>query len=227
MNQVLFVSSEWADANVLCIGGNAAEYGPHEYNWYDEAAPYLFVSYDGGRSKAFLDCSGGGLTSAGDEAHLEINHIAETSIRVPNVPIVALRSDAGTSNVWSIDAWGAAQTNTGCEWRTDAVGGFTAEMADGEIFIASQVNATGDATVETTSLEKDILPRGTLISALERDEKEQVVRAILYGEMTLIDLHIKEEAYSTDGESYADQIMGVFCKVDFAQQKKDPSTGVL
>ena len=141
--QVLFASSEWADANVLCIGGNADEYGPHEYNWYNEAVPYLFVSYDAGRSKAFLDCSsGGGLTSAGDEAHLEINHIAGSNIRMSGAPIVAFQDEAGKSSLWSIDAWGAAQTNSGCEWRTDAVD-FTAELTAGEDFSSQMDELVG------------------------------------------------------------------------------------
>ena len=216
--QVLFTSSAWDNAQAICIGGNAAEYGPNdEYAWYNDAASYLFVSYNGGRSKAFLDCTSGGLVLAGDEAHLEINHIAETNNRTPNVPIVALRSGADTSALWSIDAGGAAWTNSGCQWNTDAMG-FTAEMADGDV--------TRDAAVEVAPLQKNALARGTLISSLEEDDKERVVQAILYGEMTLIDLHVKEKAYSTDGDSYAGQISGVFCKVDFTQQKKDPSTGV-
>ena len=140
--QVLFASSEWANANALCIGGNADEYGPHEYNWYDEAAPYLFVSYDAGRSKAFLDCSSGGLASAGDETHLEINPIAESNIRMSGAPIVAFQDGAGASSLWSIDAWGAAQTNSGCEWRTDAVG-FTAELAAGEDFSSQMDELVG------------------------------------------------------------------------------------
>jgi len=131
--QVLFASSEWADANALCVGGNAAVYGPHEYTWHDESVPYLFVSYDGGRSKAFLDCSSSGLSSAGEEAHLEIRHIAQANIRMSAAPIVALRDEAGKSDLWSIDAWGAAQTYSGCEWRTDAVG-FAAQLAAGEDF---------------------------------------------------------------------------------------------
>ena len=139
MNQVLFASSEWAHANALCIGGNADEYGPHEYDWYDEAAPYLFVSYDAGRSKAFLDCSSsGGLASA----HLEINHIAQANIRMSGAPIVAFQDGAGTSSLWSIDAWGAAQTNSGCEWRTDAVD-FTAELAAGEDFSSQMDELVG------------------------------------------------------------------------------------
>ena len=109
--------------------------------WYGESVPYLFVSYDGGRSKAFLDCSGSGLSSAGEEAHLEIRHIAQANIRMSAAPVVALRDEAGKSDLWSIDAWGAARTNAGCEWRTDAVG-FTAQLAAGEDF-NSQMELVG------------------------------------------------------------------------------------
>ena len=72
--QVRFASSEWANAEAFCIGGNVTDL--HDYAWHDETAPYLFVSYDGGRSKAFLDCSSGGLASAGEEAHLEARQVA-------------------------------------------------------------------------------------------------------------------------------------------------------
>ena len=168
MNQVLFASTEWADANVLCIGGNAAEYGPHEYNWYDEAAPYLFVSYDAGRSKAFLDCSSGGLASAGDEAHLEINHIAESNIRMSGAPIVDFQDGAGTSSLWSIDAWGAAQTNSGCEWRTDAVG-FTAELAAGEDFSSQMGELVGLEQEEDEVAEDGTRTKNYILRAGMRD----------------------------------------------------------
>ena len=66
--------------------------------------------------------------------YLEINRTAEIdNTRMPDTSVVSFQDGAGTSSLWSIDAWGAAQTNSGCKWRTDAVG-FTAELAAGEVF---------------------------------------------------------------------------------------------
>ena len=128
LRQVLFASSEWINAEAFCIGGNTADYAPHEHAWYDDDVPYLFVSYDFGRSKAFLDC-GNGRPSAGDvvaaavddqRGHLEINRIAEIdAIRMPDAPIVAFLLGANPSAFWSIDAWGAARTDSDCQWRAD------------------------------------------------------------------------------------------------------------
>jgi hypothetical protein len=107
----------------------------------------MFVSYDGGRSKAFLDCSSSGLTSAGEEAYLEINHITGIDPHKSDAPVVAFLLGANTSAFWSIDAWGTARTDSDCQWRTDALGFTTTETAFGEDF--------GHATLINVKKEKD------------------------------------------------------------------------
>ena len=129
--QVLFISSTWANAEAICIGGNANTYGPHEYSWYNEDVPYLFVSYDDGHSKAFLDCNGLHV-HASSEAHLEINGVSNDagSSAAPNVSFQQDMKD-----IWSIDEWGSVKMNSDCQWYTDAAVGLTA-TADTSTYMA-------------------------------------------------------------------------------------------
>ena len=137
--QVLFTSSKWDNAQAICIGGNSGQYGPHVYAWYDDSMPYLFVSFDGGSSKAFLQCNSllGAAADTNDQARLEIE---ETS--TSNNPVVAFQHDSNA--FWSIGAEGSMQTSLECEWYTDAVG-FTAELAVGEDFGQTSNMLRGDA----------------------------------------------------------------------------------
>ena len=92
--------------------------------------PYLFVSYDGGNSKAFLQCNSL-LGAANNQAHLDIEDTPKT-IGTANAPVVAFQlNDA--DYLWSIDAWGSVNTRNGCEWYTDEVG-FSVQMAVGNDF---------------------------------------------------------------------------------------------
>ena len=92
--------------------------------------PYLFVSYGGGHSKAFLQCNSlFGATN--DQARLEIAD-ASKIIGAANPPVVSFQLN-GDNAFWSIDAWGSMMTNSECQWYTDALG-FTDEMAVGEDF---------------------------------------------------------------------------------------------
>ena len=70
---------------------------------------------------------------------LEISLVPDTNIRTSDAPpIVALQPAAESSALWSIDAWGAVKTNSGCRWHIEAVG-LTAELAVGQ----SQLNPIG------------------------------------------------------------------------------------
>ena len=131
--QVLFTSSKWDNTEAICIGGNAGRYGPHEYAWYDDSMPYLFVSYGDGHSKAFLQCNSLlelGVAGTDDQAHLEIDDASKT-IGTTNTPVIAFQLNSNA--FWSIDAWGFMEANSECQWYTDALG-FTAEKAVGEDF---------------------------------------------------------------------------------------------
>ena len=99
LKQVLFASSEWDNAEAICIGGNANLYGPHDYAWFDETVPYLFVSYDGGNSKAFLDCNG--LSTTTSKAHLEIDGNSDDA-GISAAPVVSFQQNSNA--LWSIDA---------------------------------------------------------------------------------------------------------------------------
>ena len=130
--QVLFTSSKWDNAEAICIGGNSEQYGPHEYAWYDDSMSYLFVSYDGGHSKAFLQCNSllGAAAGTDHQAQLEVGDSSKT-IGTTNAPVIVFHLNSNA--FWSIDAWGFMETNSECQWYTDAVG-FTSEMAVGKDF---------------------------------------------------------------------------------------------
>ena len=148
--QVLFTSSKWDSAQAICVGGNSGQYGPHEYAWYDDTMPYLFVSYDGGHSKAFLQCNRllGADADTTDKAHLEIDDASKT-IGTTNAPVVAFQLNSNA--FWSIDAWGFMETNSECQWYTDAVG-FTSEMAVGKDFGQLYLPSVKQETDEASAL---------------------------------------------------------------------------
>ena len=158
--QVLFTSSKWDNAEAICVGGNAGLYGPHDFAWYDDSMPYLFVSYGGGHSKAFLQCNSlFGATN--DQARLEIAD-ASKIIGAANPPVVSFQLN-GDNAFWSIDAWGSMMTNSECQWYTDALG-FTDEMAVGEDFgqldlpgVILDTDEDGDVEQEVESTKKYML----------------------------------------------------------------------
>ena len=149
--QVLFTSSKWDNTEAICVGGNAGQYGPHDYAWYDDSMPYLFVSYAGGHSKAFLQCNSLlelGVAGTDDQAHLEIEDASKT-IGSANTPVIEFQLNSNA--FWSIDAWGFMETNSECQWYTDAVG-YTTEMAVGEDFGQLAINSVKQDTDEAGAL---------------------------------------------------------------------------
>ena len=76
--------------------------------------PYLFVSYDGGHSKAFLQCNSLlGAAGTDGQAHLEIEDTSNT-IGTAVTPVVSFQHNSNA--LFSIDTWGAMKTNPECQW---------------------------------------------------------------------------------------------------------------
>mmetsp|Transcript_36438 Transcript_36438/g.79342 ORF Transcript_36438/g.79342 Transcript_36438/m.79342 type:complete len:369 (+) Transcript_36438:52-1158(+) len=117
--KVLYVDLNYPDAKKFCIGEKSGAYMHDFYShpWYDVKTPFLFVSFDGGDSSAYLRCTGVGREDK--DALLKIVDYSD-SFATGSDPIVKFKKGPGYENaLYWIDAFGRPYADYGCDWFLD------------------------------------------------------------------------------------------------------------
>ena len=111
------IYSSFDGAVRLCVGEDPWAASP----WSGGDTPYLFVSYDSGRSSAVLHCYG--AYNDNKNAVLKIVDSDEyqydfTPYYQHTTPVVKFKKGPGYDNaLWIIDGWGVEYTSPECEWK--------------------------------------------------------------------------------------------------------------